>query len=307
MRIPSYQEIEKVLLESGKITKEVLPAELQKIRENYQGFVQSKDVLAYLLAKKLEIEISALPRVESLSISRLPKTSSGDYFNLTGYLVDVREVSTRKQTKAIKFLLVDETGYITGSIYGNAVADFENKGIKKGDLVDITNARVEIGKDNVARLNLFGDAVDVSKTMNKLKPLTDFASQEELDALTDAYYIVTGLCYAIKVRTYNGCSACMRSCKDGGEIGTSSSCCAAPIRECKWVNLSLISSDGLSGVDVTISPKLVESFANENVFSDKIVRAEGIYSTRDKTIRAISLSLVPVEKQFKGFFGEKLT
>jgi hypothetical protein len=305
MRIPSYQEIEKIILESGKITKEALLSELQKVRADYQGFIQGKDVLAYLLAKKLEVEVPISSRVESVSISRLPKTASGDYFNLTGYLVDVREAFTKKRKRVIKFLLVDETGYIEGSVYGSVIDEFESKGIKKGDLVDVMNARVDVGGDNVARLSLFGDAAGIVMSTNKLKPLTEFALQEELDALTDAYYIVTGLCYAVKIRPYTGCSECSKSSK-GEQIGALSQCCGAPLKEHKWVSLSLVSSDGLSGVDVTLSPRLVGELTDEKTFMDKIVRVEGVYNTRDKAIRAISVSLVPMEKSFKGFFGEKL-
>jgi len=302
--IPQYAEIEKLLIESGKIKKAEIPKELEKIREAFQGFIQSKNVLAFQLAKRLGIEISLFPKVESVTLSRLPKAPTDDYFNVVGYAVQIRAGTTKNKKKKLDVTLVDETGYVQGTAYGEALKAFETSGVVRGDLIEISNARVEFWRDGVPRLALFGNNVSVSKAMNTLKPLSEFAAKDELSGLGNEYYVLTAFCHGVRFRKYFGCPVCMKKV-EGGMIGATSPCCNASITEHVWQTLSLVSSDGLSGVNVLLAPKLTED-KDEDYYVDKVVRAEGIYSTKDKELKAIAIDVVPLDKKFAGFFGEKL-
>ncbi|MEM2174499.1 MAG: hypothetical protein QXI58_02600 [Candidatus Micrarchaeia archaeon] len=286
MIIP-YVEIEKKLKEKGLTTEQIMDGIL-KIRDEYNGLISSKDLLAYLLARKLGIDVDM---VKSVSVSELRKEG---IYTVEAYLVFVESVISKAGKRYINTILADETGYIPMRIFGSAISKWEEISPKVGDYLRIN--RVDCVKDNSSySLRAFGNEVTFEKITGK-KPFLEVFKKTDFSALSDCYMIAEGLCYKVLKRSYKGCSNCLKKIQTEDTV---SQCCKVPVVDLSWVTLSLTSFDGLSMVEAEISPDFIlnNKEINVNDFDRALIRVGGIYSTQDKRIHVMFVEKIIPERR----------
>jgi replication factor A1 len=147
----SFEEILKEIVSKSGLSEQKI---LEKINEKYEEFsgLITKEGAAYIVARDLGIDLSALERKRRLQIKNIfPGMKNINVIGRVFKISPITEFSRQNGTigRVCNVFIGDETGFFRLPLWNDQVGNVEDRLVQEGDVVQITNG--------VARENIFGD------------------------------------------------------------------------------------------------------------------------------------------------------
>jgi len=270
--------------------KKVLSKAKKYVKEKYPSrpeLANNERLALFLFAFSNGIEFrvkTPLPAAEPKKIAELEVGQKN--VEVLGYAVGIAERPTAKGTRQIIFTLVDDTGHVHSRVWGeNALAMWEEAGIKEGDPILVTGAVVDELQVSGKTLKIFGQYVEVTKLDKdeiNLPPLEEIGKAKISEVEEGKFVQVDGVVIRADVRTYVGCPEC--DSKLPCDLGESITCerCGSEViaTEREWK--LLVVSDDTGEIGARVPPGV-----KSDVTIGDIVRLMGIYT--DGVLRVISV------------------
>jgi ssDNA-binding replication factor A large subunit len=173
----SFEEILKEIVSKSGLSEQKI---LEKINEKYEEFsgLITKEGAAYIVARDLGIDLSALERKRRLQIKNIfPGMKNINVIGRVFKISPITEFSRQNGTigRVCNVFIGDETGFFRLPLWNDQVRNVEDRLVQEGDVVQITNG--------VARENIFGDIeISLGKYGNirVIEDLKEMPSKEEL-------------------------------------------------------------------------------------------------------------------------------
>jgi len=285
--IPSYAEIKaKVLKEykvHGKPMQEAVWEDLMaQYMEKYPEQIgRDKALIAYLLARDLGVEVRVV-KFRTGAHLKLAELNDGDRGVIIDecYLTAKWDSMTRDGKPAVRFVVIDDTGWAQGVTTGEERISTLNE-IPVGSAIGLANVNVLRLRSGINLITVVFDNSSIYKVENPtLPPLDSF--RKDIELLEDGRFcIIEGIAVDCSRRTYTGCPNCHSKAKKGvkpGERYKCSKCGEVVAQELAFA--SLVVNDGTGDVICALSPRL--SF-DEKLIGTRI-EVRGVYNAKSDTI-----------------------
>jgi hypothetical protein len=251
MKLPDYEKIRQILLDKG-LTDVEINEKIEQKKSQYYGFVSDRNVLIYLVAKDLGIEIPLSLPAETIKIGQLKDVPEDQMISVKGFIVDIWHRKTKKGSPSVHLVIVDDTGWVEVGVFGGAVDKFKSSGCKMFDYVQLQNCNVWHRSPRImVALSGLSDVIKIEK------PDIDLNKILEVEPADGKFISFIGIPVALHKTSYVGCPNCYRSFKDVQEGDmTNCVCSPEPVKAVKlyWKRYDVLDSKRGMKITVTFDP-----------------------------------------------------
>jgi len=299
VKLPSYEEIKELIKKEVGLDDAQIEKEIERVREKYQGFIKTKDMCAFLLAKELNVELkleTVAPSTKRASFKAVLEGNIDSNFDLEGVIGGMSHLQTSKGVNVLAFTLVDPSGCIEGRAYGESVIkQWEDQNIKFGDAVLLKNVKLFRTPKNETIITMHSwsgvDKLDKNVDINQM---TKDAAE---DYIGDGEFTkVAGVCVDVRHSPYVGCPTCKVKAPVDVKEGDRYTCerCKAEVSAVTYTWKRAIITDGSSQVCASFNP----SFLNMSMESVGMpMKIYGIYNAQRKEIDVTYYEVVGSEEK----------
>ncbi len=248
MEVPDFKTTKGKLMEDG-MSEEDIEDKLDELREQYEGLVSKKEVLAHILAKERGVVKTDRGKRRSkgtpkeLTIEELEPDM--DNIMVKGYAVGRRFTETENGDEMSWVTLVDKTGTTSATIFGEGSIEWD---WEFGQPIAVEGQTFEAGGDICPSSWNTPRVLDEEEMGYSLEEVIKQDISDLEDIHERKFVAVDGLCTDFYKNTYEGCQNCRKkieNCDCDGNFGTT---------EYSFKNMKLLTSDGEYSVRASADP-----------------------------------------------------